>query len=136
MYPLDKVLAGSIRGEKADIGSLAAVDDRTAAVMVWNYHDDDVPGTGTEVTINFDGIPKKEMTMTQFRIDDEHSNSYEVWKKMGAPQNPSTAQIAELEKSGQLQVFKKPEKLSFLNGKATVKVMLPTQGVALFKLNW
>ena len=86
MYPLDKVLAGSIRGEKADVGSLATVDERTAAVMVWSYHDDDVPGTGTEVTINFNGIPKKEVTMTQFRIDHKHSNSYEVWKKMGAPQ--------------------------------------------------
>lgn len=136
MYPLDKVLATSIRGEKADIGSLATVDDRTAAVMVWNYHDDDVRGTGAEITINFDGINKKEVTLTQFRIDDKHSNSYEVWKKMGAPQNPSKAQIAELEKSGQLQVFKKPEKLSFLKGKAAVKVMLPTQGVALFKLDW
>lgn len=135
MYPLDKVLETSIRGEKADIGSLATVDDRTAAVMVWNYHDDDVRGTETEITMNFAGINKKQVTLTQFRIDDKHSNSYEVWKKMGAPQNPSKAQIAELEKSGRLQVFKKPEKLSFLNGKATVKIMLPTQGVALFKLD-
>lgn len=135
MYPLDKVLATSIRAEKPDIGSLATVDDRTATVMVWNYHDDDVLGTETEITMNFAGMNKKQVTLTQFRIDDKHSNSYEVWKKMGSPQNPSQAQIADLEKSGQLQVFKKPEKLSFLNGKATVKVMLPSQGVALFKLD-
>ncbi|WEK20179.1 MAG: beta-xylosidase [Candidatus Pedobacter colombiensis] len=136
MYPLNKVLTTSIRDTQSDIGSLATIDNKTAAIMIWNYHDDDTLGAPTEITINLKGIQKKEVKLTQFLIDNQHSNAYEVWKKMGSPQNPSGAQISELEKSGQLQIFGKPDRLILVNGKAIVKATLPTQGVALLKLDW
>ena len=44
--PLEQIVADGVRGE-SDVGTLAT---RTAqggvAVLMWNYHDDDVPGTG------------------------------------------------------------------------------------------
>ncbi len=55
--------------------------------------------------LNIKGIPAEKATLTQYRIDNEHSNSYEVWKKMGSPQNPTANQIAELEKAGQLEIL-------------------------------
>jgi xylan 1,4-beta-xylosidase len=39
MYPPEKILDSSVRGEKTNIGALASADTKTAAIMVWNYHD-------------------------------------------------------------------------------------------------
>ena len=37
-----------------------------------------------------------------------YSNSYEAWKKMGSPQQPSPEQYAQLERAGQLQSLESP----------------------------
>jgi xylan 1,4-beta-xylosidase len=73
-------------------------------------------------------------TLTHYRIDDEHSNAYEAWKKMGSPQNPDSAQIAELEKDGQLQMLEKPKKVNISAGQYKIQLLLPRQGVSLIKL--
>ncbi len=81
-------------------------------------------------------LTAKSATLTQYRIDDKHSNSYEAWKKMGSPQNPTKEQIAILEKAGQLQVMGKPEKLKVVNNKLVLNILLPQQAVTLLKLDW
>ena len=136
MYPLKTVLDSSIRGKQTDIGALATKDVNTAAVMIWNYHDTDVTGQSEPVQITIKDIPAQKIKLTQYRIDNEHSNSYEIWKKMGSPQNPTSAQISKLEKSGQLQTLTKPENVSVNNGTISLNIQLPRQGVALIKLDW
>jgi xylan 1,4-beta-xylosidase len=71
-----------------------------------------------------------------YRIDDEHSNSYEAWKKIGSPQNPSAEQVAQLERAGQLQLYTSPQWIENKNGKATVKIELPRQAVSMLKFVW
>ena len=136
MYSIKTVLDSSIRGAQTDIGVLASKDKNTAAVMVWNYHDDDKQGPAEPVTIAVKGIPVKAIMLTHYRIDNEHSNSYEIWKKMGSPQNPTYAQIAELEKAGSLQTIGKPKSRSVKSGSVIVDIVLPRQGVSLLKMDW
>jgi hypothetical protein len=38
--------------------------------------------------------------MNHYRIDKDHSNSYELWKKMGSPQNVNDKQYRQLERAG------------------------------------
>ena len=52
------------------------------------------------MNLQIKNIPSNTAMLYQYRIDDKHSNSYEVWKKMGSPQNPTSEQVKELEKSG------------------------------------
>lgn len=137
MYPLKTVMDSSIRGAQTDIGVLASKNARSAAVMVWNYHDDDKQGPAEPVTVTINDVPAKTVTLTHYRIDDKHSNSYEVWKKMGSPQKPTAAQIAQLEKAGQLATLGAPKKLNVgANNKIDVNIELPRQGVSLLKLDW
>ena len=136
MYDLKTMVDSSVRGKMNDVGGLAAKDKRSATVMIWNYHDDDVKQPALPVGVNIEGLPANNITLTQYRIDDEHSNSYEVWKKMGSPQNPTKEQITILEKSGQLQIIGKQEKLKAAAGKLLVNISLPQQGVTLLKLEW
>ena len=104
--------------------------------MVWNYHDEDKQEAAKTITVLIKGIPAAKVTVTEYRIDNEHSNSYEVWKKMGSPQQPTTEQIAMLEKAGQLQAKQKAVRLKTANQAAQLKINLPVQGVTLLKLDW
>jgi xylan 1,4-beta-xylosidase len=135
MYDLKTMVDSSVRRKYNDIGALASKDKRSAAIMVWNYHDDDIPGAAEAIEINIDGLAATKITVTEYRIDNEHSNSYELWKKMGSPQNPNKEQIAELEKAGQLQMMGKPKKLQVKNN-MLLQIQLPQQGVSLLKLDW
>ncbi len=134
--PAPDMTRDSVRGEESDINALASVDDSTAAVMVWNYHDDDLPAEAADIDMVVRGIPTRRVLVTHYRIDNEFSNSYEVWKKMGSPQNPSATQIAELEQAGQLEMFTSPKWVDVSGGRVAMNFALPRQGVSLVKLTW
>lgn len=134
-YDLRTTVDSSIRDEYTDINGFGCKDAREATVMIWNYHDDDVKGEAEEVSVKVKGLPAS-VLMHQYRIDGEHSNSYEVWKKMGSPQNPSAEQIVQLEQAGQLHLYGSPEYIKTTNGEATIKVKMPRQAVALLKFDW
>jgi len=134
-YPVKTVLDSSVRNQ-TDIGGLATKAENTAAVMVWNYHDDDRLDAATPVNLNLNGLPAKTVQVTRFLIDQNHSNSYNLWKKMGSPQKPTVAQIAQLEKAGMLQTAVNTETLSTKTGTLKLKILLERQGVELVKLDW
>jgi len=123
--------------ENPDVSALASLDKNKLCVMVWNYHDDDVPGPAAKVDLTLSDLTGQgSVKATQYRIDQEHSNSYAVWLKMGSPQSPSPDQYAELEKAGQLAQMDAPQDITVSNGKALVQVTLPRQAVSLFVLEW
>ncbi len=133
MYALRSVLDSSIRKPQTDIGALAAKAEKSASVLVWNYHDEDKTGTQDSVRVLLNNLPLKTVTLTEYRIDGDNSNAYEIWKKMGSPQNPDSKQIALLEKAGQLKMVGKPVKQSNLK---EIGILLPRQGVSFLKLDW
>ncbi|MEN6308850.1 MAG: beta-xylosidase [Anaerohalosphaeraceae bacterium] len=126
----------SVRGDKPDINALAAADKDGTAVMVWNYHDNDISAPASPVEVTIEGVPAAQALLYHYRIDKEHSNSYEVWKKMGNPQKPTAEQIETLEKAGQLQLLSSPEWIKIKQGQAIIPMFLPRQGVSLLKLDW
>lgn len=136
-YDYKKILNGSVRGENADVNALAAKDAHSAAVMVWNYHDDNITEVPeASVTLRIKGLPDGRVLLNHYRVDAAHSNSYEVWKKMGSPKQPDAVQVAELEKAGQLQLITSPEWVNVTGGEAVVHMLLPRQGVSLLKFTW
>ncbi|WP_100342827.1 GH39 family glycosyl hydrolase [Mucilaginibacter auburnensis] len=136
MYPLKTFVDSSARGPQTDIGGLAAKSAKGATLMVWNYHDMDLQAAAEPVEVTFNGLKTGTVTLTQYLVDATHSNSYEVWKKMGSPQNPTKEQIAALEKAGMLETVGKPQKLNVKKGKLFVNAALARQGVMLLKLDW
>lgn len=135
-YDFLKIRDSSVRGTRDDISALATMDGHSAAIMVWNYHDDNKLTNGAPVTITIRGIPAAKALLQHFRIDQAHSNAYTVWKQMGAPQQPGPKQVAELEKAGQLQLLSSPEWVHTENGTAVIRMQLPRQAVSLLKFNW
>jgi len=133
--PLDTLIYAGVHGAKPDVNALATADKKGAAVMIWNYHDDDLPFNDAPVEITIKNIPAKKVLLQHYRIDKEHSNAYELWKKMGSPQNVSAEQYKQLENSGQLTLLTSPEWVSVpTGGTLTQHFMLPGQGVSLIKV--
>ena len=134
----DSIVKDGVRGAAADVDAFATKADREASVMVWNYHDDDVPAAGAEVSVRVIGVPAgvRRVQVEEFRIDATHSNAYAVWVGMGSPQSPSAEQYARLKAAGQLERMGSPEWLDVKDGAVTVGMELPRQGTSLLHLKW
>ena len=135
-YDAASIQAGGVRGARTDIDALASRDKRSVAVMVWNYHDDDIVNAGSPVELHISGIPAERVRLRHYRVDQDHGNSYTAWKRMGSPANPTPAQVAELQQAGALAELGKPGSLATPGGKAIVRMQLPRQAVSLVTLSY
>jgi xylan 1,4-beta-xylosidase len=135
--PLADLLTESVR-QAPDVDAFATKADREAAVMAWNYHDDDVSAPDAEVRVIVAGIPAgvKKVMLEHYRIDDTHSNSYTAWKTMGSSQSPTPDQYAQLKQAGQLQLLASPAWLDVDHGTVTIETSLPRQAVSLLHIKW
>ena len=133
--PLDEITRRGVRG-KPDVSALASRDGNTLSVLVWHYHDDDVPGPDAAVALALDGLPPdlSRVELEHFRIDEDHSNAFAAWKRMGSPQAPTPEQYARLEQAGQLAALGPPERLPVSQGTALLQFALPRQAVSLLVL--
>lgn len=134
---LDAILKSGVRAAP-DIDALATKGELEAAVMVWNYHDDDLPAVGAEVQVAVAGIPVgvKRVLIEHYRVDETHSNSYTVWKAMGAPPKPTPQQEAKLKAAGQLEMMGSPQWVDVAGGEAKIAMELPRQATSLLKIRW
>ena len=134
---LDDILNNSVR-QAADVDAFATRAESEAAVMLWNYHDDDIPAAGATVQVTIAGIPigVRKVLLQHYRIDEMHSNSYTVWKKIGSPQSPTAEQYTKLKNAGQLELLTSPEWLDVSDGKVTIATSLPRQATSLMLLKW
>ena len=120
-----------------DISALAARSARSATVLVWNYHDDDLPAPAASVTLTVEGLPAGRATVTHARIDDTHSNAYSAWLKMGSPQKPTSLQLAELKSASALQPLTPARQVTIGgDGRVTETFDLPRKSVSFVKVAW
>jgi xylan 1,4-beta-xylosidase len=134
---LNDILSAGVR-QTPDIDALATKADREAAIMLWNYHDDDLPAAAASVQVTIAGIPAgvKRVLLEHYRIDETHSNSYTAWKAMGSPQSPTAEQYAHLTQAGQLELLDSPHWLDVQDGKVSIATDLPRQATSLMRLKW
>lgn len=134
---LDDILTSGVRG-RPDVDALATEDQDQAAVLLWNYHDDDVAGPAAVVNLQVTGFPRlqRRALMEHYRIDGAHSNAYTAWKAMGSPQSPTPEQVAQLQAAGGLQLLESPRWVDLDAGTAKLSFALPRQGVSLVRFSW
>lgn len=136
-YDYKSIIESGVRKEQADINALASKDERTACIMVWNYHDTNIDiGKIIPVSLNLLGLPPGKALLEHFTIDQKNSNSYSLWLEMGSPQNPTEEQIALLEEAGQLKLATSPVWVSTSNGEIMIKIALERQAVSLLRFTW
>ena len=124
-----------------DVAALASFNPAShqLAVLVWHYHDDDVPGPDAAVTLSLAGLPPgaAQSRVTHYRVDEQHSNAYALWKALGSPGAPSRAQYAQLEAASQLAVLSEAVAITTIEpGRASLSFRLPRHAVSLVVLTW
>ena len=70
-----------------DVDALAGLDDRALSILIWHYHDVDLPGEPATVELNVRSLPSEaaSVLVEHFRIDTDHSNAHTEWKKWARP---------------------------------------------------
>jgi xylan 1,4-beta-xylosidase len=129
--PLNTIVRDGVRGAP-DVGVLASAESNKLCVLVWYYHDDDLPGPEANIELTVDHLPHRgEAKVSQYRVDENHSNAFEEWKRTGSPTAPTDAQYAKFIKAGQLAESDSPKITRGENGKTVIQLKLPRQAVAL-----
>jgi xylan 1,4-beta-xylosidase len=134
---LDEILRRGVR-ERPDVAALASLDGRNLWVLIWHYHDDDVPGPDAEVDLTLNGLtaPNGPLRLEHFRIDEDHSNAFSAWKRLGSPQQPTPEQYARLENAGRLARLSESQSVRVNDGAGNVQFKLPRQAVSLLQISW
>jgi xylan 1,4-beta-xylosidase len=135
--PVATIQSAGVRGANPDVDAIAVRSDRELSILVWNYHDDDLPGPEAAVRLSIAGLPAaaKSAKLRHYRIDEQHSNAWTAWKNMGSPQQPTPEQYKALEAAGQLQELKPPAAIA-LAAPTAIDLTLPRQGISLLQLSW
>ena len=133
---LSEIVKGGVPSPKTD--AIATRSDHESSVLTWNYEDQDRTGPSSSIHILFSGLPKNvtRLLLRDFRVDEEHSNSYSVWKAMGSPQKPTAQQYAQLEAAGQLRLLAAPRYINAKDGSADVTFLVPPQSISLTQVSW
>ncbi len=135
--PAKSVVASGVR-QGSEIDALATRTGEGAAILLWNYQDDDIAGAAAPVRVAIHGIPAAvhRVLIEEYRIDGSHSNAFAVWKEMGSPQEPSAEQSARLRDAGQLQAVGSQNWMTVERGDVPVKIELPRESVELLRVAW
>jgi xylan 1,4-beta-xylosidase len=133
----EDVVRDGVRG-LPDITVIATRKEHEAEVLIWNYHDDDLPAAATPIDLFVSGLPAKTShgLLEHFRVDSSHSNAFTVWKEMGSPQSPTDGQYEQLQRAGQLQLLTSPAWMPTAQGSARLQFALPRQGLSLIRITW
>ncbi|KAF5371683.1 hypothetical protein D9758_003482 [Tetrapyrgos nigripes] len=133
-HDLDSVVSSSVRGD-SDVGVFASRSEEQdkMAVMIWNYHDDDLPKPDAQISFNIsNAFPGHDVArLTHFRIDESHSNAFSAWLAMGSPQNPPQEQLADLKAEGMLKMLHPPAQIELRNGSVEIEFDLPIHAISL-----
>jgi len=128
---LDEILAAGVGG-KPDVGVMASRNDGNIAIMVWHYHDDDLPGPDAAIELTIAGARRVSAPVTHYRIDQQHSNSYAAWQRLGSPIAPDKQAYDTLRAAGQLAKLEDAATQMKKSGDSLrISFVLPRQGVSL-----
>jgi xylan 1,4-beta-xylosidase len=125
-----------------DINAIATREDkdkdREIEILVWNYHDDDLPFPAAPIDLTITGLPTtaKRALLEHFRVDSDHSNAFTTWEEMGSPQSPNERETERLQSAGQLQLLNSPAWVEVQQGSVRLHFELPRQGLSLVRLAW
>jgi xylan 1,4-beta-xylosidase len=133
---LDDIVANGVRG-KPDVGVLATRSDTgLLRIMLWHYHDDDVPGPDAEIRMAVRGVAgNRTPSMKVWRVDRQHGDAFSAWQAMGSPPEPTGPQIQQLIRASQIAAESVRGVSRESDGSVSLEISVPLHGVALLDLS-
>ena len=117
------------------LGAIATKStDREVQLLVYNYNETDENLTlSDEVILQVSGMPVGEYSITEYRLDREHNNTYREWQRQGSPGSSEEADLDRLYKAATLT----PADLyreDCPDGELNLNITLPRHSMSLIKI--
>ena len=101
--------SGGTGSDGVDAMATSSMSGDELQILVYDYYAK-LNTTGTDtVSIKVSNLPSalagKQLFVTQFVVDEKHSNPYSVWTGQGSPNNPTEAQLQELKAAQHLALM-------------------------------
>ncbi|MGB8030092.1 MAG: glycosyl hydrolase family 39 [Terracidiphilus sp.] len=102
--------------------------DGTVVIAAWNLVEPGAGGANKTVEFDVKGVATHARATVR-RVDAEHGDTLDAWKKMGSPKYPTQAQIAALREAAEIG----PPQVQTLSG-SRLTLTLPPMGLALIEI--
>jgi xylan 1,4-beta-xylosidase len=117
------------------VDALATCDGEDIQALVWCQQADPNATGIREVNVTIEGLADdSSFLLRHYRIDENHSNAYTAWKKLGSPEWPGEEQIAAMKKQEHLERLTPDTLQRATNGRLCLSFELPVHGVSLLVL--
>ena len=119
------------RSENNHVDGLATRLDNSIQVMVYNYNEnvDDRELENIELSVI---LPSSNpYRLTHYRIDENHSNAYSVWKSLGKPLIPNDVQMNQIKSKQGLELYEPEKTVKPKSYKIIIPLELPHHSVSL-----
>jgi xylan 1,4-beta-xylosidase len=114
--------------EKADDVLVTRRKDGTLVIAAWNFVEPGASGPEKTIDLDLKGISNGARATIR-RVDAQHGDTLDAWKKMGSPNFPTREQIVALRKASEMG----PPEIRTLGGRRLV-LTLPPMGLAVVEV--
>jgi xylan 1,4-beta-xylosidase len=111
--------------------------DNSVQIVVYHFDERNQQSLGNPAPVHLavHGLSDiKEVQMTHYRIDQEHSNAAAAWVALGSLTNPTPEQIQQIKARSELQTLGPPAALAVESGQVNLSFELPVNAVSLIVL--
>ncbi len=119
------------------LSSFATRDEKKIAIIITNYQHDRINSDGHSYPVKLNIVtpwkPARKVTLNHWRIDQNHSNAYTVFKEIGSPELPNPLQIDEIKKRMDIELLEMPKQMIIKN-LADIEFELPCNAVSLIEI--
>jgi xylan 1,4-beta-xylosidase len=133
--PLEQIVSDGVRGTP-DVGVLATRSENgSVEILLWHYHDDDVPGPTAEVGLVLTGLAHGlERQARVWRVDRQHGDAFTAWQAMNSPASPTASQIDRLVRAARMTAQPLRVVARLHDGSVSLDRRLPSHSVELIEL--
>jgi len=126
-----------VNSDNKYISSFATCDSKKVTIVITNFQSEQINNDGANYLVNFNisslWNPDTKISIRQWRIDENHSNSYTEFKNNGCPEAPTPIQIDAIKAKMDIESIEEKNniKVKDLNN---YEMVLPCNAVALIEI--
>ncbi|HUZ18639.1 MAG TPA: hypothetical protein VMV68_09630, partial [Spirochaetia bacterium] len=116
------------------LAAVAAVGDGgEIQLLIVHHHDDWDTKNGADVRLSISvPAPAREFRVEEIIVDEESSNSYSAWSKLGRPKDPTVEELAEMNRRAMVSVTQRD--LAYDSAPLTMELHLRSHAVHLLRI--
>lgn len=129
-----------ISGTDENVNGVATYNNEKIIILIYNCEYDINRTEGDEqsarlINLNVKNIPWSKVKVEHYRVDNEHSNSYAVWKNMGCPECCSAKELEVLRANMDLELLVDSTTVDTYSGILKTNFEIPMPAVSMLVIS-